>query len=396
MRQHRSREHWLHPLARVMKRECRRLVSRPLYLFCMVIAPLFCYLFFTTLMSSGLPTNLPIGLVDLDRSATSRQIARNLDAFEQVQIVDEYANVSDARIAVQRGDIYGFYYLPDDFSQKLQSQRQPKISFYTNYSYLIAGSLLFKEMKMMSELAAGAAARSQLFARGATEAQAMAFLQPIVIDTHPIHNPWLNYSVYLCNTLVPGVLMLLIFMITVFSIGSELKDGTGRQWLVLSNRSIWIALAGKLLPHTAIFFLMGIAYNVYLYGFLEFPCHSGILPMLLATLCLVLASQSCGVVMFGTLPTLRLGLSFASLWGVLSFSISGFSFPVMAMAPVLQGLSYLFPLRHYFLIYVDQALNGREMVYSWESYVALLLFMLLPFLVAQRLKAILIYDKYKP
>ena len=48
----------------VMKRECRRLVSRPLYLFCMVIAPLFCYIFFTTLMDSGLPTNMPVGVVD--------------------------------------------------------------------------------------------------------------------------------------------------------------------------------------------------------------------------------------------------------------------------------------------------------------------------------------------
>lgn len=46
----------------------------------------------------------------------------------------------------------------------------------------------------------------------------MAFLQPIVIDTHPLNNPWLNYSVYLCNTFAPGVLMLLIFMITVYSI----------------------------------------------------------------------------------------------------------------------------------------------------------------------------------
>lgn len=53
----------------VMKRECHRLVSRPLYLFCMVIAPLFCYIFFTTLMDSGLPTNMPVGAVDLDNSA---------------------------------------------------------------------------------------------------------------------------------------------------------------------------------------------------------------------------------------------------------------------------------------------------------------------------------------
>lgn len=100
--------------------------------------------------------------------------------------------------------------------------------------------------------------------------------------------------------------------------------------------------------------------------------------------------------MVGLLPQLRLGLSFASLWGVISFSICGFSFPVMAMHPSLQALSYLFPLRHYFLIYVDQALNGRPMHYSALSYLALLAFMLLPFLVVKRLHHALLYDKYVP
>jgi ABC-type multidrug transport system permease subunit len=238
--------------------------------------------------------------------------------------------------------------------------------------------------------------RTTLYAKGATEDQAMGFLQPIVIDTHPLNNPWLNYSVYLCNTLIPGVLMLLIFMVTVYSIGVEIKDRTAREWLRMSNNSIYIALAGKLLPHTVVFFIMGIFYNVYLYGFLHFPCNSGIFPMIFATLCLVLASQCCGIVMIGTLPTLRLGLSFASLWGVISFSISGFSFPVMAMHPVLQALSNLFPLRHYFLIYVDQALNGYNMAYSWSNYMALLIFMMLPFFVVHRLKEALVYYKYIP
>lgn len=380
----------------VMKRECRRLVSRPLYLFCMVVAPLFCYIFFTTLMSSGLPTDLPIGAVDLDNTATSRNIIRNLDAFGQTAVVAHYGTMDEARIAAQKGEIYGFFYIPKGLSAAAQSQRQPKLSFYTNNSYLIAGSLLFKDMKMMGELASGAAARSVLYAKGATEDQAMAALQPIVMDTHPLQNPWLNYSVYLCNTLVPGILMLMIFMVTVYSIGVEIKDRTAREWLRMSDNSIYIALVGKLLPQTIVFFIMGIFYNVYLYGFLHFPCNSGILPMILATLCLVLASQCCGIVMIGTLPTLRLALSFASLWGVISFSISGFSFPVMAMHPVLQALSNLFPLRHYFLIYVDQALNGYSMAYSWPNYMALLIFMILPFLVVHRLKEALIYYKYIP
>ena len=383
-------------LWKVMKRECRRLVARPLYLFSMIVAPLFCYLFFTTLMGSGLPTNMPVGVVDQDMTATSRQLVRNLDAFEQTAIVARYPTINEARTAMQRGEIYGFFYIPQGTTAEAQSQRQPKVSFYTNNSLLIAGSLLFRDMKMMGELASGAVTRATLYAKGATEDQAMAFLQPIVIDTHPLNNPWINYSVYLCNTFAPGVLMLLIFMVTVYSIGVEIKDRTAREWLRMGHNSIWISLAGKLLPHTAIFFLMGILYNVYLYGFLHFPCNSGILPMLLATLCLVLASQGMGILMIGTLPTLRLGLSFASLWGVLSFSMCGLSFPVMGMHPVLQALSNLFPLRHYFLIYVDQALNGYPMIYSWANYVALLIFIMLPFLVANRLKEALVYYKYIP
>ena len=380
----------------VMARECRRLTSRPLYLFCMVVAPLFCYVFFTTLMESGLPTNMPVGIVDQDQTSTTRQLARNLDAFEQTAIVAHYPTFNEAREAMQRGEIYGFFYIPQGTTADAQAQRQPTVSFYTNNTLLIAGSLLFKDMKTMGELASAAVGQATLLAKGATEKQAVALLQPIVIDTHPLNNPWMNYSVYLNNTFMPGVLMLLIFMVTVYAIGVEIKERTARQWMRASNNSIWIALAGKLLPHTAVFFLMGICYNVYLYGFLHFPCNSGILPMLFATLCLVLASQSMGILMIGTLPTLRLGLSFASLWGVLSFSMCGLSFPAMAMHPILQALANLFPLRHYFLIYVNQALNGYSMTYSWINYVALLLFMLLPFLIAPRLKGALIYYKYIP
>lgn len=380
----------------VARRECRRLVSKPIYLFCMIVAPLFCYIFFTTLMDSGLPTNMPVGIVDQDETSVTRQLTRTLDAFQQSKIVAHYPTFNEARQAMQRGDIYGFYYIPQGTTAEAQAQRRPTISFYTNNTLLIAGSLLFKDMKTLGELASGSVTQTTLLAKGFTEEQAMAYIQPIVIDTHPLHNPWLNYSVYLNNTFAPGILMLLIFMVTVFSIGIEIKEGTSKEWLRQSKDSIWIALGGKLLPHTIIFFLMGILYNVYLYGFLHFPCHSGILPMLFATLCLVLASQGMGVLMIGSLLTLRLGLSFASLWGVLSFSMCGLSFPLMGMHPTLQALANLFPLRHYFLIYVDQALNGYAMLYSWSNYVALLLFAMLPLLVARRLKNVLVSPQYIP
>lgn len=380
----------------VTKRECHRLTSRPLYLYCMVIAPVICDIFFTTFMSVGMPVNIPIGLVDQDQTKNSRQIARNLDAFEHTEIIAHYPNVNKASNAMQKAKIYGFYYIPEGTSSKLQAQRRPTLSFYTNNSYLVVGSLLFKDMKMMSELASGAATREILYAKGATEEQAIAYLQPIAINSIPLNNPWINYSIYLNNTYVPAMLMIITFLVTVYTIGIEIKEKSAREWLKTGNNSIYISLLGKLLPQTVILYLMGILYDIYLYRYLHFPCNSGILPMLFATFCLVVASQGVGLIMISIIPSFRLGLSFASLWGVLSFSICGLSFPSMAQHPILQGLSVLFPLRHYFLIYVNQALNGYSMIYAWSNYLGLALFMILPLLLTRRLKRTLLYYKYIP
>lgn len=383
-------------ILKIARRELRRMASKPIYWFCMIAAPRFCFVFFTSLMAEGLPTDMPLGLVDNDNTTTSRSLARNLDAFEMTSIKEQYANVTEAREAVQRGDIYGFYYIPKGTTRKAQRQELPVVSFYTNYSYLVAGSLLYRDMRTMSELASGAASRTVLYAKGATERQAMAFLQPIVIDSHAINNPWLNYNVYLSNVILPGLLMLFIFMVTVFSIGTEVKYNTVHDWLIMARGSMFHALAGKLLPQTLIFFLIGIAFAIGLYGVLHFPCHCGLPTMLLVMFLGIIGAQGLGVFMFAMLPTLRLSLSFASLWGVISFSICGMSYPVMAMHPTLQGLSLLFPLRHYFLLYVNCALDGYPLMNAAPYVVGLLLFAMLPLLLLRRLKKMLLVVPYIP
>lgn len=383
-------------ILKIARRELRRMASKPIYWFCMIAAPLFCFVFFTSLMAEGLPTDMPLGLVDNDNTTTSRSLARNLDAFEMTSIKEQYANVTEAREAVQRGDIYGFYYIPKGTTRKAQRQELPVVSFYTNYSYLVAGSLLYRDMRTMSELASGAASRTVLYAKGATERQAMAFLQPIVIDSHAINNPWLNYNVYLSNVILPGLLMLFIFMVTVFSIGTEVKYNTVHDWLIMARGSMFHALAGKLLPQTLIFFLIGIAFAIGLYGVLHFPCHCGLPTMLLVMFLGIIGAQGLGVFMFAMLPTLRLSLSFASLWGVISFSICGMSYPVMAMHPTLQGLSLLFPLRHYFLLYVNCAHDGYPLMNAAPYVVGLLLFAMLPLLLLRRLKKMLLVVPYIP
>ena len=270
------------------------------------------------------------------------------------------------------------------------------MSFYTNNSFLVPASLLYRDMRTMSELASGAAARSVLYAKGATEGQAMAFLQPVLIDMHALGNPWLNYNLYLSNGILPGLLMIFIFMLTIYAIGTETKEGTARAWYNAADGKPFIALLGKLLPQTVIFLILGTIYVLLVYGYLRFPCLCGIPTMLGAVWLMVLAAQGLGVAMYAAAPTLRLALSFASLWGVISFSIAGISFPVMAMHPVLQGLSLLFPLRHYFLIYVNSALNGWPLLAAWPFLLALLAFALLPVLLSRRIYRVTITMEYVP
>ncbi len=386
----------LHSIGKVSMREIHRLVSKPIYFFCMLIVPVVCVVFFLSLMWEGLPTDMPVAVVDMDGTATSRKLVRQLDAFEQTEVVYKTASFDDARQEMQKGNVYGIFYIPKGFTVDATTGRRPTLSFYTNATYLIAASLLFRDMKTVSVLAGASVGLQTGLARGYTTDQIMAQLQPVVIDTHAIGNPWINYSVYLNNTILPGMLQLMIFLVTVFSIGTEIKYATAREWLRAGNYSFTLSLIGKLLPQTLIFMVTALLCCSALYGFNAFPLNSGWLPMIAALFLLVVASQAVGVFMIGTLPTLRLGLSFASLFGMIAFSIVGFSFPVLGMHPTLQALSNLFPLRHYFLIYVDQALNGRDIFYTWMEYLWLLAFLILPFLIGRHLKNALLYFKYIP
>ncbi len=385
-----------HGVWAIMKREIKRLGSHPVYFYCILIAPVFCVVFFISLMESGLPTDLPIAVVDMDNTATSRNLIRQLDAFEQTEVAMVTPSFYEARTEIQKGNIYGIFYIPEGFSVLATTGKQPTLSFYTNSSFLIAGSLLFRDMKTMSVLAGASVGLQQGTAQGFTNDQIMARLQPIVIDNHAIGNPWLNYSVYLNNVLLPGLLQLLIFLITVYSIGTEIKYGTSRQWLKMGDYSLVKSLFGKILPQTVIFIMIGFMYCAVMYGYSAFPLNSGWWPMLGAMSLLVLSSQAIGIFMIGVLPTLRLGLSFASLFGMIAFSIVGFSYPVTEMDPTLQALSNLFPLRHYFLIYIDQALDGRALIYSWLQYVSLTGFLILPLFIGKNLKSALMSFKYIP
>lgn len=380
----------------ITKRECGILKSNPIYLFCMVIFPIIVIIFFTSIMSEGLPENLPIGVVDNDNTSTSRALIRQLDAFQSSEVVAHYPNIHDARTDAQQNKIYAFLLIPKGTENALISSRQPTISFYYNYAYIAAGSLVFRDLKTISMLGSAAVGKAKLSALGKTEQEIRAFLQPITLDVHPLNNPEINYNVYLSSSLIPACILLFIFLITAYSIGTELKFNRSKEWLALADNKIGVALIGKLLPQTLIFLTIMCAYEFYVCYILHFPHFGGAWSLLALNILTVLAAQGFGAFAFGLAPSLRMSMSICSLWAALSFSIMGATFPVNAMDSEIQTLANLFPMRHYFRIYQTCIFNGFSISYVWMNIGALILFTLLPLITLKRIRKAMLEYVYIP
>ncbi len=383
-------------LLNVIRRELRRLTSRPIYLVGIVVVPVVMAFFFTGIMSSGLPLKVPAGVVDLDHSQMSRRLTRSLNAMELIDVVATPQSYHDAIEAVQKGEIIGFFMIPEDFERNAVAGRNPDLTYYFNLSTYVPGSLMFKGFKTMSVTAAGGLVQTNLVSRGATDAIAGVILQPLTVNTHPLGNPWLNYSYYLSPSFLYGILELMIFLMTAYAITQEFKYATSPQWLASAKGRIATAVIGKLLPQTVIFTVIGWGINSLMFHWYHFPMHGDEIWMILGMLLFVIACQSFAVFICSLIPNPRLALSICSLMGILAFSLAAFSFPIEAMYGAIAILANLLPVRWYFLIYGNIALNGWEIYYSRFYFIALLIFPIIATLTAPLMKRALKKPIYIP
>ncbi len=378
----------------VVRRELLIIRKRPLYVLASVGVLTVNCIFYLTFFQDGLPHDLPIGVVDQDRSSTSRSFATQLDATQLGRVI-YYDDLHRARADMQSGRITSFVVLPEGLNADIQANRQPHIGYYVNSLYFVGGALAYKDILTMVNLTNGAVQREVLRAKGMNEREIRARIQPIVLDQHQIGNPATNYGVYLNGVILPGILQMIVILITIYAVGSELKYGTSRHLMNKAGGSIEKALLGKLLPYNVIFTVLGITLELLLFHWLRYPLKGSFWAMALNILLLVSASEALGLFIIELFPVLRLAVSVGAIISVMGFSLAGFSLPVEAMPPYVQGFSVIFPLRHYYLIHAQETIFGGGFPFWWKEVVHLLLFLLLPATLIRRLEKAYILQNYE-
>lgn len=370
------------------------MARRPVYWIGMFVLPLFMSVLFGTLMNDGLPTRIPAAIVDLDHSDMSRDLTQNIAGMQMVDLKDAEESFTSARESMQEGNIFGFFLIPENFQQDLLAGRKPVISFYTNYTFYIPATLLFKTFKTTAVYTKAETVQMVFSTAGVNGGSGV--LLPVSISARGLNNPELNYSIYLTNSFLPCLFQLMIMMMTAYSLGEEIKYGRSRRLLHQAGNSVLKAVFTRLLPQTLIWMVELFFMVSLLYKWCHFPMNGSWGWLLLSEFLFVLASQGFALFLFCMVPNLRLALSSCALTGILSFSLGAFSFPYESMYGGIAVFSWILPTRYNFLIYIDQALNGIDIYYSRWWYIAYIIFIMLPLPLMGRLKKYMAKPVYVP
>ncbi|MDD2195833.1 MAG: ABC transporter permease [Bacteroidales bacterium] len=372
----------------VIKRELRLMIGKRTYLMVTLILPLLAIGIMALFFSQGVPSDLPIGLVDLNQSATSRKLIRMVDATPSAEIVQSYTDLTSARQAIENMDIYGVLVIPEHFERDIFKGTQPQVAFIFNNAYMVVGGILTKDVTTaISTFSAGVDLNIRL-KKGQHTNAAMQAVMPVRVDTHVLFNPYNNYFYYLATALLPILLQMFILGGTAYAIGSEFKYHRAGEWLTTAKGSIIRALSAKLFPYMLIYMLMMLFVNILLFKYFGTPLNGNKLIITYNAALFVLAYMSMGIAIVAIFNSLRMALSISAVYAALAFTVSGLTYPQMAMYKPLMIFSDIFPFTHYIKVFVEQSLQGAPVASSLPALLALNLFLVVPFLFIRRLKKV--------
>lgn len=378
----------------VLQRELVRMTHQPMYLTLMLVLPLLSFAFFALLFNQGVARNIPIAILDEDHTTLSRKVAQMIDDTPTAMVAYDIQDIDEGERLMREDRVMAIVQIPAFFEKCILSNTQTHIENYVSGTNITVNGLLSKDIQTAVTTFSAGIQLQLLTKQGLTERQAMAQLMPVRFDRHVLFNPYINYGYYLAPSFLPMMLLIFVVLTTVFSIGTELKNSTAREWLRTADDSVGAALLGKTLPVTVGMFLLSLAMFVIIFKVVGTPLNGSLAVILTGTLLFIMSYQAISVLIVSLLANLRLSLSIGGGYSVLAFTFSGLTFPIMAMWEPMQWLSRLFPFTYYTDLFVDQMLRGAPVVCSLPDLGWMSLFVVLPLLCLPRLKRVCTEQKF--
>jgi ABC-2 type transport system permease protein len=347
----------------VARREWRWLIHDRVALILIFGVPLFAFVVLSAAFSHPVMRGLGVVVVDADRSEISRAFVEQVGASPNLSIVERAGDLASAARAVRGGEAIGAIYIPANFERDLKAERRPQIVAFYNQQFLTAAGVASSGLSDSLS-----AATKNAVERAAPKAARIGTLVP---ETIALVNPGRNYAQFLLRTLLPMVIHVIVALAAGYSVGSEFRRRSMRAWLQCAGGNPIIALAGKLAPLFAIFFVIMLFVPLILEGIFQIS-FKGDVPMIIAAgSLLVIAYLAIGALLQLLVRDLPTGLGLTGLIVAPAFGFVGVGFPILAMNAFSLAWSAILPLRWYMEVLLGQAARGLPLQESAGAFAAL-------------------------
>ncbi|MGB3221373.1 MAG: ABC transporter permease [Desulforhopalus sp.] len=358
----------------MVTREWRVLLRDPWLVSLVSWVPLLLFFLMWAIFSQGIARDLPVGVVDLDKSRTSRALVRHYDASPALEIAYDYLNVGQGAEGLRTGKIYGLVVIPEDLEKNMILGRPPQVSAFVNNQFLLIGKNVNSALlQAQGTFTAGVETVQKLAAGSPVFDTALSAAVPISTQATPLFNLNQNYAQFLVSAILPAVWQILMVAITVLSLAAENRRKGFGEWL----RAFPIkALVAKFIPLILLFWLHGLLFLWIMYIFLGWPMHGNWTLLLFAQLLTVFASISAGSLFFFLTQDAARGLSLAAAYAAPALAFMGVTFPVTDMTLPARIWRDMLPISHYIEIQFGQVNYGAPLHTALPQLQHLLLFVM--------------------
>ena len=311
--------------------------------------------------------DVPIVVVDQDRSARSRELISRFEASPYFTVVGTADNLNAIDPWLERSRAWMALAIPGDYRDALGNARPATVqvvadgtdSNSTTVALGYAGSLI-------------AAYNEDLLTRRAAAAGVAVPARPIEARIRVWFNPELESR----DFMIPGIVALLLLVVTTnlssMAIVREKELGTLEQ-LNVTPVTRWQLIVGKLLPYGLIGLVDVVVVTLAAILWFEIPLRGS--PVLLGVCSAIYLLTTLGLGLFvSTISSTQQQAMMTSTFFFLTpmLYLSGFIFPIENMPAVIQPLTYLIPLRYFIVIVRGIFLKGVGLAVLWPEILALL------------------------
>jgi ABC-2 type transport system permease protein len=356
--------------------------------------PLIGILILYFIFQQGTVKNLPIVVVDRDQSSLSVKISNALSSAPEVRVVATTKDLDHAREMMRKGKIEAIVLIPDETEKHVYQKMDAPIPVYINGTNVLKAGLIQKSVLTTLKTYSGGIQLKRLLADGLNEEQAMGRVVPVKVEKHVLFNPYTNYNYFLNSAMLYVMLYLFVFLSSIYTLGNELKRGTGKDLLVHSNNSVRTAIVGKMLTYTIIFSGFAMFINYLLYVREGMPLNGSYFLIFVGQFITILTYQLLGLVFISVTSNLRLAMSLGSAYSMMGITFSGLTYPMEAMPFIAQAFRALFPFTWWEQIMISQSLRGAPVEESLPYFYYILLFQVLAFCFLGKYKRQLSDPKY--